>query len=288
MEVIKLHQERLKPFIKEGFEVTPDKVFKKGSLELFKILDEMVSKVLLEGSVFKNIQNLQELLEKAEAGKRCIILPEHYSNFDYPCMQHLMRKAGMTELAERCIAIAGLKLAEENPYISILTDSYDMIYVYPGRSIYAIQDPEKKASEVKRCKAINIASMRLLNEVRDEGRIVVVFPTGTRYRPGKPETKKGMREIDSYIKSSDYMMLVSINGNCLEISQSGDMGQDIVKKDKIILDASPVIDCAEFRKNIIAGVPDGEDRKQAIVDAVMDELETMHIKNEAEQKREGK
>ena len=60
--------------------------------------------------------------------------------------------------------------------------------------------------------------MRALDRVRKEGQAVLVFPSGTRYRPGKPETKKGVREIDSYIRLSDVMMLVSINGNCLRFS----------------------------------------------------------------------
>jgi glycerol-3-phosphate O-acyltransferase len=85
--------------------------------------------------------------------------------------------------------------------------------------------------------------------VRKEGNAVLVFPSGTRYRPGKPETKRGVREIDSYIRLSDVMLLVSINGNCLRFSDDpADMLGDICEPDRIVMTASPVIDCVAFRE----------------------------------------
>ena len=121
--------------------------------------------------------------------------------------------------------------------------------------------------------------MRKMEELRKEGRIVVVFPTGTRYRPGKPETKKAIREIDSYIKTSDYMVLLSINGNCLEVNPSDDMTLDLVKEDTIILEASKLIDCKAFRSEVLNTLNEGEDKKQCIADEIMRILERMHENN---------
>ena len=124
--------------------------------------------------------------------------------------------------------------------------------------------------------------MRALEKAKEEGRVILVYPAGTRYRPGKPETKKGVKEIDSYIKMSDIMLLVSSNGNCLRISDSGDMTEDTVWKDRLIFDASPVINCEEYREKVKAEHKDltGIDKKQAVVDQVMADLEKMHEANE--------
>jgi len=46
---------------------------------------------------------------------------------------------------------------------------------------------------VKKARAINIASMRAMDKLRSSGHPILVFPSGTRYRPGKPETKMGRR-----------------------------------------------------------------------------------------------
>jgi len=129
---------------------------------------------------------------------------------------------------------------------------------------------------------INLASMRAMDKARKEGSAVLVFPSGTRYRPGKPETKRGVREIDSYIRLSDVMMLVSINGNCLRFSEDPhDMMNDVTYRDRIIMTASPVYDCTAFREEAKAWAgAEVEDKKQLVVDYVMDRLERMHEENE--------
>ena len=75
-------------------------------------------------------------------------------------------------------------------------------------------------------------------------------------------------------------MLLSINGNCLEVSTGGDMTADVVKKDTIILQASEVIDCKKFREEIAASLQEGEDKKQKLADTIMARLEVMHMQNE--------
>ena len=175
-----------------------------------------------------------------------------------------------------------MKLNEENPYVSAFAEAYSRIIIYPSRSLCSITDPEKFKEEEKRSRVINLASMRALDRVRKQGNAVLVFPSGTRYRPGKPETKQGVREIDSYIRLSDVMLLVSINGTCLTFSDDpADMLGDLLRKDRIVMTASPVIDCNEFRAEARAWAGDGvEDKKQMVVDYVMKRLEDMHEENE--------
>jgi glycerol-3-phosphate O-acyltransferase len=264
--------------------ITDANVFQPANPEIRKIMDQMCEENMLPNSMFRNMNNAEEFLAKIKEGKRGIILMEHYSNFDLPGIMYLLTKAGKSgkELADRIIAIAGMKLNEENQYVSAFAEAYTRVIIYPSRSLAAITDPEKYKEEEHRSRVINLASMRALDKARKEGNVALVFPSGTRYRPGKPETKRGVREIDSYIRLSDVMMLVSINGNCLRFSEDpADMLGDITCQDRIIMTASPVLDCAQFREEAISRAGDSiEDKKQIVVDYVMERLERMHEEHE--------
>ncbi|MBR4824761.1 MAG: 1-acyl-sn-glycerol-3-phosphate acyltransferase, partial [Spirochaetaceae bacterium] len=173
---------------------------------ILKILDDMLVDTLKPGSCIAGAENAKEFLAAVNSGKRGIILMEHYSNFDLPGFSYLMRKSGVPELkeiAERVVAIAGMKLSEENPMISAWASAYSRVVIYPSRSLASISDPEERAREEQRSRKINMASMRALDNVRKQGKILLVFPAGTRFRKNKPETKRGVREIDSYIRLSD-------------------------------------------------------------------------------------
>jgi glycerol-3-phosphate O-acyltransferase len=127
--------------------------------------------------------------------------------------------------------------------------------------------------------------MKALRDVKTQGKIILVFPSGTRYRPWDPNTKKGVREIDSYIKSFDYLCPLAVNGEVLHVRQ-GDMMDDYVSRDLLRITAGPIRSCREFReaarrKAEAAGLPD---KKQAAVDSIMEMLEEMHIAAEEERK----
>ncbi len=267
----------------ETLEITSENVFQKGDDEVVILLESLLDKLLLEGSEFRHKENLEKFLEGINSGKKGIILAEHYSNLDYSAIIYLMKKSGISgkELAKKCVAIAGMKLSQDNKYVAAFAGAYDRIFIYPSRTLASVKDTDVHEEE-KRSRSINIASMRAFEKAKSEGRAIIVFPAGTRYRPGHPETKRGLKEIDSYIKSSDIMLPVSINGNCLTISESGNMMEDIVRQDRMILDAGAIIDCAEFRKKIKEEYKDREDidKKQIVADRVMQILEDMHNENE--------
>ena len=207
---------------------------------------------------------------------------EHYSNLDLPALIYLLRKdAGAMgeDLAKRIVAIAGMKLNEEDPMVRAWAEAFSRIVIYPSRSLSSIKDPEKYAEEEAKSKKINMASMRALDASRKRGEVTLVFPSGTRYRPGKPETKRGVREIDSYLRLSDVMILVTINGSCLRINEEdpNNMLSDLVIPDCVVLSSSPVFECKAFRNEVINAVNDPEvDKKQAVVDRVMDLLNEQH------------
>ena len=192
------------------------------------------------------------------------------------------------DFSKRIVAVAGMKLNEENPAVRAFAEAFTRVVIYPTRSLDAVTakeiSEEEKAEEEKRARKINFAAMRAMDACKKRGQTVLVFPSGTRYRPGKPETKKGLREIDSYLRLFDVMILVSVNGNCLRIDPEnpGDMLADIITEDVLTLTASPVIECKKFRQDVLDSLPaDEPDPKQKTIDRVMETLDVMH---EAEEK----
>ena len=285
--VLKKMLDELKPlfeqYVSKDNVITEDNVHKLANPHIRAVLESVVQKLLLDGSKIYPEQHITDFLTAVKAGKKGIILSEHYSNLDLPIFLYLMEQTGEDgkELAHRTIAMAGMKLTEEAPLIAGLTEGYERIVIYPSRTLAGISDPVQLEEEKKRSRSINTASMRTLEEVRNEGKAIIVYPAGTRYRPGKPETKRGVREIDSYIRTSDIMLLVSINGNCLRISDNpSNMLGDIVCQDRVVMEVSPVIDCAEFRERAKNRCSDEDDKKQVVVDLVMEELDIMHQRNE--------
>jgi len=265
--------------------ITEDNVYQEGDPDVLFVLDGMVDSLLLPGSGLIGMKNLEELFDKAKAGKACLLLVEHYSNMDLSIVSLLARKAGGRgqEISDSLIAIGGIKLNEDNPIVAAFTGAYTKIVIYPSRSIQGL-DPENDKDEITRAQGINRAAMKALIRQKYKGRLVLVFPSGTRYRSWEPDTKKGVREIDSYVRSFDYMCFIALNGELLHV-QKADMMNDVVSKDIVTAAVGPVISCNEFRDKALAARADEEDKKQVVAGALMAELERMHIAAEAERQK---
>jgi len=262
--------------------VTEANVYQEMDEAILPYLNKMVEDKILPGSGLDGFENIKELYAKAKAGKSCLLLPEHYSNLDLSLISYMVSKAGDSgkDISRAIIAIAGMKLNEDNPVVSAFASAYTRIVIYPSRSLQGL---ESNKAEIVRSNAINRAAMKKLQEIKNRGRLILIFPSGTRYRPWDPSSKQGVREVDSYIKTFDYMCLVAINGEILKVNQ-GDMLDDIVCNDVVRVSASPVLSCAEFRERVIAEKK-GDDKKQAVADAIMAELEKMHIDGEERRKK---
>jgi glycerol-3-phosphate O-acyltransferase len=266
--------------------INEDNVYQEGNKDILPILDKIADSTMLPGSGVDGMENLEELLAKAESGKSCILLLEHYSNLDLSIFSLLVRQAGGRgdAIGKALVAIAGMKLNEDNPAVAAFAGAYTRIVIYPGRSLHGM-DTEKKKTELARSFAINRAAMKALDEQKTKGKLILVFPSGTRYRAWDPSTKKGVREIDSYLRSFDYMCCVALNGEVLHVQQT-DMLNDVVTKDIVRVTAGPVLSCETFRNEARAAAEAAGivDKKQAAVDAVMAKLDVLH--SQAEEKRQ--
>ena len=258
--------------------VTERNVYQEGNEQILPLLHRVVETLALPGSGIAGLAHLRELLEKARAGHSCLVFLEHYSNLDLSAFHYLLSREteGGKEIADALVAIAGIKLNEENPVVAAFTGAHTRLVIYPSRSLAAL-DPVKDRAEIVRSNGINRAAMKALTDIKRQGKIILVFPAGTRFRPWDPGTKRGVREIDSYIKSFDYMCMVAINGEVLHVRQ-GDMMDDYVSEDVLRFTAGPVQSCTTFRDAAKAAAEAAgiEDKKQAVVDAIMATLETMH------------
>jgi len=263
------------------------KVYEEANPRTRQYMDSMLGQIMKPDSGLKGVENYKAFYDAVvNEGKSGLILMEHYANTDLPTIIALLKKHGeewSKDFANRIVAVAGMKLNEEDPAVRAFAEGFTRVVIYPTRSLDAVNSKEiteeEKQEEAMRARKINFAAMRAMDACKKRGQIILVFPSGTRYRPGKPETKKGLREIDSYLRLFDNMLLVSINGNCLRIDPEnpGDMLADIVTEDTLTLTASPVIQCKKFRQDILDSLPaDEPDPKQKTVDRCMEILQEMH------------
>lgn len=263
------------------------KVYEEANMQLRPYMWKLLDEAFNSESGLGNLENYKDFYENVVIqGKSGLILMEHYTNLDLPGILYLLEKQGedwAKDLSSRIVAVAGMKLNEADAGVRAFTEGFTRVVIYPTRSLNAVEgkeiSEEEKIAEEQKARKINFAAMRAMDGCKKRGQVILVFPSGTRYRPGKPETKRGLREIDSYLRLFDKMILVSINGNCLRINPDNpdDMLADILEPGKCVFTASPVIDCKEFRNNILDNLPEGvEDPKQKTVDAVMEYLEKQH------------
>ncbi len=268
-------------------QVSESNVYQEGIRSILPYIDTIIDDYLDDSSSIEGLDHLESLHRHASHGESCLLLMEHYSNFDLPVFHYLLRKASTDgdTLASDIVAIAGIKLNEENPAVHAFARAYTRIVIYPSRSMQIIKekfkDPKELYQEMKRSLSINHAAMKALSNAKQSGKMILVFPAGTRYRPWDPSSKRGVREIASYIKSFSKFCLVSINGNILRLNPSGDMGEDILHHDCVIYNVSPVHDSKEFLESVKYDLHFRDDKKQAVVDTIMDLLESMHKETES-------
>ena len=259
-------------------EVTDKNVYQEGNPANKPLMRRIIADLLLPGSHIDEIEHLVELHAFARRKKFCLVLMEHYSNFDLPNFYELLETSGDEgkEIADAIVSVAGVKLNEASRLVLAFTEVFTRVVIFPSRTVHGIKDRRKRREAETRRARINIAALKTLMTLRREGRLVLVFPTGTRYRPWDPSTGRGLKEIDTYIKYYSHMVLVAINGNTLLPNPNGNMDEDYPVKDVVRYTVSPVLKCSEFRKEALRARPDEDDTKQVVADRVMAALAALH------------
>ena len=278
---------------KAAAKIDETKVYEEANPEMRKYMFKLLDDTFSADSGLGNLENFKDFYEKVvKQGKSGLILMEHYTNLDLPAIIYLLQKVGepwADDFASRIVAVAGMKLNEASAGVRAFTEGFTRVVIYPTRSLNAVEakgiSQEELKAEEQKARKINFAAMRAMDACKKRGQMILVFPSGTRYRPGKPETKRGLREIDSYLRLFDYMLLVGINGNCLRINPENpdDMLEDILEPGKVTLTAHPVLECKKFREDVLSSLPaDESDPKQKTVDQVMQILDEIHNQVESQ------
>lgn len=265
----------------------PDNVLQSGNPTNRALINGIMDHLLLNGSRIDGKENIEELFKLSAEGNSCLILAEHYSNFDYPLIYKMIDEQTDAD-PENMLPMAGMKLTETDKRVAAFSNAYNKIVIYPSKSIDNEKDPEKQKEIRKISTPINIAAMKALTKSKNSGKVILVFPAGTRVRPWAPESRKGVREMFSYIKTFDYICFVGKNGNILPPHESDDMSMDKPTKDLIILTAEKPIKGRSFVKRLTEAMPEGEDPKQYVVNKVMEHLFELHDKVEAKRLEEKK
>ena len=261
--------------------ITKANVYQEGKPDNKHLLKQIVNDLILPGSRLQGFENLVSLYESAKAGESCLILMEHYSNFDIPCFYELIEREGDKgrTIAQKIVSVAGSKLSETNRMVRSFTEIFTRVVIIPQSASQDLKDPQELKAISEKRKHINMAALKTLFRLRKSGRIILVFPAGTRYRPWDLESKRGLKDIDSYLKSYKNMVFVAINGNVL-IPQKKSMLEDLVTHDIMFYTVSRVYDGRQFREKARDMAPEGTDLRQFTVSRVMEELEQIHARAE--------
>ena len=260
--------------------ITRDAVFQESNLTNRRIVETIVSELILPGSGIGGMDHLEKLFALTQQGKSCLILMEHFSNFDIPCLYYLLKNEGDEGIAvsDSIVSIAGMKLNEDSRIVRAFSEAYTRIVIYPARSLERVTDPDEQSLEAKKAAEINHPATRHMIRLKHEGHIILVFPAGTRYRPGEPDTKRILRTVYSYVRTFDYMVMIGLAGNVLRISPDGDMTKDLVTEDVVRLQVSPVLSTRDFRREAREKIGPEEDHRAAVAQEIEDQLEELHRK----------
>ena len=266
----------------EQQEVDRDRVFQPANRANRVLVEKIIEQLILPGSTIDGYENLQELYQRSQRGESCLILSEHFSNFDIPNLFYLAgQREGGAQITDSIVAMAGTKLNEESRFVLAFTEAYTRIVIYPARLLQQLEGTERYETERARSRTINRSGLREMIRVKHSGHIVLLFPAGTRYRPGKPESKQPLLEVDSYLKGFDHVVFVGIAGNTLAVDTGGSMDKDIPATDVMVYSVGPVTSSKAFRDEVRSSVKEGgEATKQAVSDAVLARFIDIHARAE--------
>jgi len=262
-------------------EKVADRVFHPANAVKRREVNELLFRLIEPTSRIVNIDSLMRLEELSMRGESCLILAEHYSVMDLPNLLYLLEKSGPagTSLAERTVAVAGVKVYEKSLAIRYIAEAYDLLMTVPPRQYRALAARTHDIGrELARAKRINIAMLREMSRLKCSGRVILMYPAGTRYRRGNEGTRRALLMTDSYLKAFDNVVFLGMAGNTLQVNGNGEsMDSDILTRDRIVFVVSRIHKCAGFREDAVRGNVTGHsDVKQLVSEAVTAELSRLH------------
>ena len=152
-----------------------------------------------------NKRNLEQIEEIVAGMHPVIMIANHLSHADAPVLDSAIRRKGFDEIADRLVFMLGIRMTKTFGLNKVL-DSYSYIPVWPPTEIP--KDSRENAESLGMAKRAIVASRENLKN----GRILVIFPEGTRSRNGQLSAVK--RVMAHYMLGVDnsYVAPVGISG----------------------------------------------------------------------------
>lgn len=265
-QVFKRSVERSDPLLYA--KTTPENVYQSALRQNRPLFRYMMRDLMLPGSGILGYENLRALHEHVSRGQSALILSAHFSNFDVPALYYLLNRHGEEgrRIFESIVFIAGRKLTEGSREVKAMAEMFNRVVISAkGHSM----SPE----EVQEAMAINKASQKTIGHMQKQGKIFLVYPTGTRSRLNDPHSHNGIREIYNYIRKFDYIQCCGISGLILPARDDVPMTGEYPRKDTVHYSFGKVHSAHEFIERHEAKITDtATDRKQFVVDRVVDEI----------------
>ncbi len=250
--------------------VTPDSVMRPARFHNRPAIRRICEGLLLPGSGLQGLEHLEELAARADAGEPGIVLAWHSSNLDVPNLYTFLASAGREGLFDRLCFMAGRKLAEESAMCAMVSEAFPRILVSPPSFLRRVDDP----TALKAARAVNRAALRATRAVLKRRGLLFLFPAGTRYRPGRPETGRALSQVDGYLRMCENFVLLNITGNTLPVQPGRAMSEELPRRDVVRHVLGPVQKVAAFR-DAIRSDSLAVNARQAVADAVMDGIRAL-------------
>jgi 1-acyl-sn-glycerol-3-phosphate acyltransferase len=245
---------------------TPESVYQVAQKQNRERFTSIIEELLLPGSDVGGVENLRRLHELAAQGHPALILSAHVSNLDVPALYTLLKHRGETALFEDIIFIAGRKLTEGCKHVKSMAEVF-------SRVVISAKTSKMSEQEVSLAMAINKAAQKKIAELQGQGKVFLLYPTGTRSRPGVPRTHHGLREVYNYLRKFEYCVVCGIRGNILPPRDDVDMIDEFPRRDTVVYTFGAVRNIADWLTDLARRQPDAiTDRKQFVVDTIMDEI----------------
>lgn len=256
--------------------ITTENVFQPAIKQNRPLFSEICSKLMLPESTIVGLHHLIALSKLAKNGESCLICAMHTSNLDVPNFYTLMKNQGKEALDcfDRIIFVAGRKLNEDSPFTKMLTEMFSRIVLSP-KSYFDTLSPEE-AGKRTLAKQTNIAAIYKILELSNQGHILLLYPTGTRTRPDKPESARALKETATYLRMFENLCFMNVLGNTLPPVLSNNLVSEIPHNDVVKFIVGPVLKTKKWLQsatdhNNTNGFLKNE-RKQWIADIVMQEI----------------
>lgn len=253
--------------------VSHEKVLFWAKTDLQNYLTQISRRLLLPGSGITGIDNLEHLVELATERASCILCLNHRSNLDVPTLSAMLQDHSKPQLFEKIIWIAGRKLQEDQGMTGMLVQAFNRVTVTPRSWFETEHSPEV----VHEANLINIAAHRVIHDLRHQGWVFALFPTGTRIRPGIISTTCAIPETDGYLKSFEFMMLGDIEGCTLPVVRDDDLTRETPQLDRMTFTFGDVVSTDSWRSQAAQRFPE-LDQRAASARTIMKDIAALDVK----------